>query len=129
MHVQLFTWCFGQISIVFYTWLAMSISTSVVVYYAFHFWSINRLYYLAKNPKFHLNFKNKNGSDFKLVDKTYDLLWLSLYVSYLFVFITVPAYITIQNSLPPASSFIVLLEQVSSFFLIKFYLKIENLNE
>ena len=38
--------------------------------------------------------------------------WLLLYVAYLITFVSVPAYVVISNKLPPASSFIILMEQL-----------------
>ena len=38
--------------------------------------------------------------------------WLLLYVAYLIAFIFLPAYVVISDRLPPASSFIILMEQL-----------------
>ena len=48
LNFDLIRWCFGNFSIVFYTWLYMKLSTSCLIYYCFHNWATNRLYYLAK---------------------------------------------------------------------------------
>ena len=48
LNFDLIRWCFGNFSVVFYTWLYMKLSTSCLVYYCFHNWATNRLYYLAK---------------------------------------------------------------------------------
>lgn len=49
LNFGLVRWCFGNFSVVFYTWIYMKISTSCLVYFCFHHWSTNRLYYLALN--------------------------------------------------------------------------------
>ena len=48
LNFDLIRWCFGNFTIVFYTWLYMKLSTSCLIYYCFHNWATNRLYYLAK---------------------------------------------------------------------------------
>ena len=42
----------------------------------------------------------------------YDTFWLIVYVVYMLCFTVIPAFIVIQHELPPASSLIVLMEQV-----------------
>jgi hypothetical protein len=65
LNFDLIRWCFGNFSVVFYTWLYMMLSTSCLVYYCFHNWATNRLYYLAKNQlrhNMHVQLKMKQES-------------------------------------------------------------------
>ena len=129
MNFDLIRWCFGNFSLVFYTWLYMKLSTSCLVYYCFHFWSNNRMYYLAKEQlKFNLQQQLlKQDEDLKVDGEhkelkrpmnnfvMYDFIWLIVYICYLVGFIIIPAFITMSNQLPPASAMTVIMEQVMSF--------------
>ncbi|CAF0705986.1 unnamed protein product [Brachionus calyciflorus] len=96
-NFDLIRWSFDKFNVVCYTWLYMIISTTCLVYFAFHFWSNDRIKQFAHDPK----------NLFK-----YDLLWLSLYLVYLGIFLLLPCYTVISNALPVASTLTILLEQL-----------------
>jgi hypothetical protein len=119
----------------------MKLSTSCLVYYCFHYWSNNRLYYLAKD---HLKTKIKQQLIKEELDQKgkkskeqqesqipnvklfilYDFIWLIVYTCYIIGFIIIPAYITLSNNLPPASAMTVIMEQVIFIKLFLLLLKI-----
>lgn len=103
VNFDLIHWCFGKSEVVFYVWSYMIISTTFLVYLSFHHWSNNRLFYMNKN-------KNVDGKENKY--ELYDLIWLIIFFFYLIGFTVIPANMVRKNQLPPASSFIVLLEQL-----------------
>ena len=132
LNFELIRWCFGNFSLVFYTWLYMKISTSCLVYYCFHSWATNRLYYLAyyilnnanKVKKEKEGYLNKIQVKYHLV--LYDLVWLVVYIFYLVAFIILPAYVALVHKLPPASSMCLIMEQVRK---ISFFTKLSYFEE
>lgn len=107
LDFNLIRWAFGQFTVVLYTWIYMKFSTTCLVYYAFHYWSNTRVDYLISTVK-----KTDDLKAAKPIINTYDLIWLSVFIAYLSGFIVGPAYMVINNSLPPASAMIVLMEQL-----------------
>lgn len=67
MNFDMIFWCFSNFSTVFYTWLYMKLSTTVLVYCCFHYWSKNRLLYIAKTAKQETSKKNKQLSNYNLL--------------------------------------------------------------
>ena len=50
-NFDLIHWCFGKMDVVFYVWSYMMISSTLLVYFCFHYWSNNRLFYIAKRSQ------------------------------------------------------------------------------
>jgi sterol O-acyltransferase len=47
-NFDLIHWCFGKMQVVFYVWLYMMLSSTLLVYFCFHYWANNRVNYIAK---------------------------------------------------------------------------------
>lgn len=90
-HLELVAWAFGNISSVITAWLCMLL-ISLSIYPVFLYWFHNRSY-VKKVTLF-------------------DLIFLFLYVAYLCCFFVCPTKFVLDNHLPPASSAIVVVEQV-----------------
>ncbi|CAF0783601.1 unnamed protein product [Adineta ricciae] len=95
--------CFGNLHIALSIWLIMQLCTAVLVFMGFYYWANNRVSYLA-NPK-----------DLKI----YDIVWLTIYITYVILFLVLPCREIVKHQLPVASSLIVLLEQLRQ--LMKIY--------
>ncbi|KAG1705776.1 Sterol O-acyltransferase 1 [Nymphon striatum] len=83
-------YAFGKLDQVIWVWLIMKMSTVLILYPAFEYWAWNRI----------------------LRKKTMDTVWLTLYVLYLAAMFILPLRTIIIEDLPPASSNIILCEQV-----------------
>lgn len=110
LNFDLVTWCFGQFQLVFYTWLYMTLSTLIAVYSGFHYWSNSRLEYLQREVKLRAAAADSKKQQSKSVQ--YDYIWLGMFVAYMLAFLVLPASVVVRNRLPPASSFVVLMEQL-----------------
>ncbi|XP_064647331.1 sterol O-acyltransferase 1-like isoform X2 [Lineus longissimus] len=88
---ELITWAFGKFPIVITLWVGMVGCTMFIVYPMFSYWAAMR------SP-------GKGG--------VADYIWLTIYLIYQVLFITLPIYWTAQNELPIASKVIVASEQV-----------------
>lgn len=84
---------FAKLHIALFIWLLMKLCTSVVVFMSFHHWANSRIRYLENR-------------------KTYDFVWLGLFIVYIFMFLFFPCREIVKHQLPVASSLIVLLEQL-----------------
>ncbi|XP_063586122.1 sterol O-acyltransferase 1-like [Penaeus indicus] len=93
LDLSLIIWAFGGLDRVIVIWVCMFTSTSVLVYLAFHHWAHHR----------------------HNMPVIYDVVGGVTYVVYLGLFLHLPLKSLIANELPPASSFIVLCEQVRMF--------------
>lgn len=91
LDFELILWSFADFHTVMAIWMVMKLSTILILYPGFHFWSHNR---------------------HKEMFYGFDYLWLAMYVVYLCAFLTIPVQLVIENSLPPASSIVVLMEQI-----------------
>uniref|UniRef100_A0A3Q3EGA9 O-acyltransferase n=1 Tax=Labrus bergylta TaxID=56723 RepID=A0A3Q3EGA9_9LABR len=94
LDFDLLVYAFGQFPLVVCTWICMFLSVLMVPYTLFHLWSQTQSGSFSHPWLYSLLF----GSVF--------LLYQALCLGFL------PTYIALTNSLPPASSFIVILEQV-----------------
>ena len=92
LRVDLVTWTFGRMPDVVMTWLGMHLAAIVVVYPGFYYWAYNR------------------GV---AADVTaFDMLWVFLYIVYLVGLVVRPLCIVFETNMPPASSIIVVSEQI-----------------
>lgn len=97
LDFDLLVYAFGQFPLVVCTWICMFLSVLVVPYTLFHLWSQTQSGSLSHPWLYSLLF----GSVF--------LLYQGLFLGFL------PTYVAITNGLPPASSFIIILEQVEQW--------------
>nr|XP_053650291.1 LOW QUALITY PROTEIN: sterol O-acyltransferase 1-like [Cherax quadricarinatus] len=93
LDLSLIIWAFGELDRVIVIWVCMFTSTSVLVYISFHHWA---------------HFRHT-------VPVVYDTVGGLVYVAYLILFLYLPLESLLYNALPPASSFIILCEQVRMF--------------
>lgn len=94
LDFDLLVYAFGQIPLVVVTWICMFLSVLVVPYILFHLWS-----------------QTQSGSYSH--SGLCSFLFASIYLLYqVFGLGFLPTYIVVTNSLPPASCFIVIMEQV-----------------
>lgn len=93
LDLSLITWAFGELDRVIVIWVCMFTSTSVLVYISFHHWA---------------NYRHT-------MTGVYDIIGGLVYMIYLVLFLYLPAQSLLHHNLPPASSFIILCEQVRLF--------------
>lgn len=94
LDFNLLVYAFGKIPLVVCTWICMFLSALLVPFTLFHLWS-----------------HSQSGSHG--YPRMYSLLFASLYLLYQGLGLGfLPMYVVVTNSLPPASCFIVILEQV-----------------
>ncbi|XP_071534676.1 sterol O-acyltransferase 1 [Panulirus ornatus] len=93
LDLSLIIWAFGGLDRVIVIWVCMFTSTSVIVYISFHHWAHHR----HSMPVLH------------------DTVGVIIYMAYLGLFLFLPVQSLLYHELPPASSFIVLCEQVRMF--------------
>nr|XP_034176718.1 sterol O-acyltransferase 2 isoform X1 [Osmia lignaria] len=86
---------FAKLSLVFYIWSLMKIST-LGIYVAFCYWATNRLEYVPQS----------------FTRKLWDYIWLGILILYQIVFGALPAKAVVDHDFPLASSMIILMEQV-----------------
>ena len=89
LELSILKWAFGKPSTVVSIWLVMK-AMALFAFPIFSAWHANRHSWLPLP----------------------DLFWLLLYITYLTVFAIFPVQEVIQHNLPPASSIIILAEQV-----------------
>ena len=75
-----------------WTWCMMMLWTMGIIFPTFQYWAQHR-YYLSKRG-------------------VPDMAWLVVYVTAQVVFLLYPVYMVVHNNLPPASSIVVITEQV-----------------
>ncbi|XP_069823835.1 sterol O-acyltransferase 1 isoform X1 [Dendropsophus ebraccatus] len=93
LEFNLLFYAFGKFSIVFFTWICMFLGTLIVPYVLLSMWA-----------------QGYRTSSYRTVRS---LFYASLYLSFQMLGLGFcPAYIVLQHNLPPASRFIVILEQV-----------------
>lgn len=95
LDFDLLVYAFGQFPLVVCTWMCMFLSVFLVPYTLFHLWAQSQSGSYGHPRVSSLLL----GSAFLL----YQVLGLGL----------LPAYVVVTNSLPPASCFIIIIEQVS----------------
>lgn len=94
LDFDLLVYAFGQIPLVVCTWICMFLSVLLVPFTLFHLWS-------------------QTQSGYHSHPRMYSALFASLYLLYQALGLGfLPMYVVVSNSLPPASRFIVILEQV-----------------
>ncbi|XP_045581524.1 sterol O-acyltransferase 1 isoform X2 [Procambarus clarkii] len=93
LDLSLIIWAFGELDRVIVIWVCMFTCTSVLVYMSFHHWA---------------HFRHN-------MPIVYDVVGGMLYIVYLCLFLYLPLQSLLNNDLPPASSFIILCEQVRMF--------------
>ncbi|XP_076042445.1 sterol O-acyltransferase 1 isoform X2 [Oratosquilla oratoria] len=93
LDLSLISWAFSGLDRVIVIWVAMFMSTSCVVYLTFHHWAHNR----------------------HNLPRVYDTGGGILFMGYLSLFLALPLQSLLYHNLPPASSIIVLCEQVRMF--------------
>uniref|UniRef100_A0A665TYN5 O-acyltransferase n=1 Tax=Echeneis naucrates TaxID=173247 RepID=A0A665TYN5_ECHNA len=94
LDFDLLVYAFGQLPLVVCTWTCMFLSVLVVPYTLFHLWT-----------------QTQSGSHSH--PRLYSLLFGSVFLLYQVLGLGfLPTYVVVTNSLPPASCFIVILEQV-----------------
>ncbi|XP_061833765.1 sterol O-acyltransferase 1 isoform X1 [Nerophis lumbriciformis] len=94
LDFDLLVYAFGQFPLVVCTWICMFLSVLVVPYTLFHLWTHSQ----ASSSSHHRLYSCAYGSMF--------LLYQALALGFL------PTYMAVVNSLPPASCFIIIMEQV-----------------
>lgn len=94
LDFDLLVYAFGQIPLVVCTWICMFLSVLLVPFTLFHMWS-------------------QTQSGCHSHPRMYSALFASLYLLYQALGLGfLPMYVVVTNSLPPASRFIIILEQV-----------------
>ncbi|XP_033820868.1 sterol O-acyltransferase 1 isoform X1 [Periophthalmus magnuspinnatus] len=94
LDFDLLVYAFGQFPLVVSTWICMFLSVLVVPYTLFYFWS-----------------QSQTGSS--SYSRLCSVLFGSMYLLYQALGLgLLPAYVVVINNLPPASRFIIILEQV-----------------
>lgn len=96
LDFDLLVYAFGGFPLVVCTWICMFLSVLFVPYTLFYLWSLSQSGSYSHPSLYSFLF----GSVF--------LLYQALGLGFL------PTYVTVSNSLPPASCFIVILEQVEN---------------
>ncbi|PVD30707.1 hypothetical protein C0Q70_09982 [Pomacea canaliculata] len=91
LNFDLIVWAFGKLPKVMSSWVCMQLSTLLIVYPAFYYWSTHR----RPGPT-----------------GVYDIVWLFVAIAYQIAFLTIPILHLVENNMPPASSVIVTCEQV-----------------
>ncbi|KAK7447324.1 hypothetical protein BaRGS_00040209 [Batillaria attramentaria] len=91
LNFDMIVWAFGKFPKVMSLWVCMQLSTLLVVYPAFYYWSTHR----------------KPGSP-----DLYDGLWLLLFILYQTAFLALPVKYVVDNDLPPASCVVITCEQL-----------------
>ncbi|XP_033476862.1 sterol O-acyltransferase 1 [Epinephelus lanceolatus] len=94
LHFDLLVYAFGQLPLVVCTWICMFLSVLLVPYTLFHLWSQTQ------------SGSNRHPKLCSLLFGSVFLLYQALGVGFL------PTYVVVTNSFPPASCFIIILEQV-----------------
>lgn len=102
LDFDLLVFAFGQFPLVVISWICMFISALVVPFVLLRWWAG------VYSSSCHRTF-------YTLITMTLLLLYQSLGLGFL------PTYIVLKNSLPPASCFILILEQVLNFMLKYIY--------
>lgn len=91
LDFELIQWTFASFHTVMAIWAVMKLSTLLLLYPGFQYWAYNR--------------PSKNSG-------LWDYAWLVAYILYLCMLFYLPVVKVIENNLPPASSVVVLMEQV-----------------
>jgi sterol O-acyltransferase len=91
LDFQLIVWTFGKFPIVMSIWMYMAFSTSLIVFPLFMYWANNR----------------KPGRVYWV-----DYVWLGAYIVYQVLFLVLPVRTLHGHQLPPASTVVVVTEQV-----------------
>ncbi|XP_071108604.1 sterol O-acyltransferase 1-like isoform X1 [Haliotis cracherodii] len=91
LDFDLIQWGLGKLPKVMALWVCMKLSTLLVVYPAFYYWSTNRV---PGKPRL------------------MDYIWLVLYILYECLFLMLPIKYVAENELPPASTLIIACEQL-----------------
>lgn len=95
LNFDLLVYAFGQFPLVVCTWICMFLSVLVVPYNLFHQWALTQ-----------------SGSSSH--PRLWSLLLGSVFLLYQCVGLGfLPTYVVVSNSMPPASCFIIILEQVA----------------
>ncbi|CAF3750192.1 unnamed protein product [Rotaria sordida] len=84
---------FADLHIALFIWLIMQLSTAIIVFMGFYYWTKNRY-----NYRKHL--------------KRYDTIWLLLYLTYIVLFLVLPCRQIMKHQIAFASALIILLEQL-----------------
>ncbi|XP_069110703.1 sterol O-acyltransferase 1-like isoform X2 [Argopecten irradians] len=105
LDFRLMQWALGKFPKVMALWVCMQISTLIIVYPMFYYWSVTRM----PGP----------------VNKT-DLVALSLFVIYQITFFVLPVHYIREHQLPPASGVIITTEQVRLFMKVHAFVR-ENI--
>ncbi|XP_063724313.1 sterol O-acyltransferase 1-like [Symsagittifera roscoffensis] len=93
-NMEIIWWNFGNFPTVVSIWLMMMVSTLLVVYPLYNFWATTRRALLKD-------------------ERVFDCVFLALYCGYQIGFFILPAYMCrVTYQLPPASTLIVILEQL-----------------
>lgn len=100
LDFDLLVYAFGQFPLVVCTWTCMFLSVLMIPFTLFHLWSHTQCASYSHPKLYSLLF----GSVFGI----YQALGLGF----------LPAYVVVTNSLPPASCFIIIMEQVDAFRLL-----------
>ncbi|KAG9483111.1 hypothetical protein GDO78_009189, partial [Eleutherodactylus coqui] len=107
LEFDLFSYAFGKFSIVLSTWICMFLSTLIIPYVLLSSWA--------------QGYKTSSHRTIR------SLFYASLYMAFqMFGLGFCPAYIVLQHNLPPASRFIVILEQVRQIMKVHSFVR-ENI--
>ena len=88
---KLIWWCFGKFPVVMWTWCMMMLWTMAVIFATFQYWARHRYHLQRKVP---------------------DVVWLLFYICSQVLFLLYPIHVVVINNLPPASSIVVITEQI-----------------
>ncbi|CAE1295207.1 SOAT [Acanthosepion pharaonis] len=91
LDFDLIQWAFGKFPKVMALWVCMQLSTLLIVYPGFYHWSTSRRYTSSR---------------------LMDFVWLGIFISYQIAFLVLPVTYLSEHNLPPASSVIIVTEQL-----------------
>ncbi|GAV02743.1 hypothetical protein RvY_13270 [Ramazzottius varieornatus] len=89
---HIWTWAFGKFTYVLTFWMGMQLTALLGVYASLQYWATSRLTSKSQN--------------------LYDYVWLGLYIAYQLSFAAIPLSFVLYTQLPPASTSIVVAEQI-----------------
>ena len=120
LEFDIIVFAFARFPIVLWVWLCMKLSTTLLVFPGFYFWSNTRRQGPAcKQKQQHVHvqqqiFRTRHCITTGVFTDFFDWLMLGVYVCYQLVFLYWPVSQINSNDLPPASAVIVACEQVSA---------------
>ncbi|CAF3330719.1 unnamed protein product [Rotaria socialis] len=93
LHFEIMFQCFANLHVALFIWLLMMLSTTIVVFLGFYLWA-------------------KHRNDYHKTFKLYDRIWLSIYITYVILFLVFPSREITKHKFGGASAIVILLEQL-----------------